>query len=132
MAGFTFSDEMLHSTWRNVLRVVACGASFALRRLVNTTFEHLRDQWHVIGRREKPRVVKTGPYAWVRHPIYSSVLVQQALWSIMFWSYVPLVGLGITAFAFAIKMPIEESLIQKDDLDAIRDEYRFLPLGCRA
>ena len=25
----------------------------------------------------------------------------------MFWSYVPLVALGITALAFAVKMPIE-------------------------
>jgi hypothetical protein len=29
----------------------------------------------------------------------------------MFWSYAPLVGLGITAAAFAIKMPIEVSIV---------------------
>ncbi|KAH0833399.1 hypothetical protein J3R83DRAFT_12505 [Lanmaoa asiatica] len=34
--------------------------------------------------REKPRVIETGPYARVRDPGYSSVLLQQALWSIMF------------------------------------------------
>ncbi|KAF8556491.1 hypothetical protein OG21DRAFT_1506402 [Imleria badia] len=107
MAKFAFSDEMLDSTWKNALRAVACVASFSLRRFTNSIFEHLGDQWHFIGRREKSRVVKTGPYAWVRHPSYSSVLLHQALWSIMFWSFVPLVGLGITAFAFAIKMPIE-------------------------
>ncbi|KAH0833414.1 hypothetical protein J3R83DRAFT_12527 [Lanmaoa asiatica] len=107
MARFAFSVEMMDSTWRNTLRVVACVASFSLRGLMERTFEHLGDQWHAIGRREKPRVVKTGPYAWVRHPGYSSVLLQQALWSIMFWSYIPLVALGITAFAFAVKMPIE-------------------------
>lgn len=38
---------------------------------------------------------------------YSTVLLQEALWSIMFWSYAPLVALGIIAAAFAIKMPIE-------------------------
>lgn len=37
----------------------------------------------------------------------SSVLVQEALWSIMFWSYIPLVAFGITASAFVVKMPIE-------------------------
>ncbi|KAI9455546.1 hypothetical protein HD554DRAFT_2030918 [Boletus coccyginus] len=122
MARFAFSAEMLDPTWRNMLRVVACTASLTLRRFTDRVFEHLGDQWHTIGRREKPRVVKTGPYAWVRHPGYSSVLLQEALWSIMFWSYVPLVALGITAFAFAVKMPIEEGLIQKDD--AVRAEYR--------
>lgn len=35
------------------------------------------------------------------------VLLQEAMWSVMFWSYIPLVALGITAVAFAVKMPIE-------------------------
>jgi len=39
------------------------------------------------------------------------MLIQQALFSVMFWSYAPLVALGITAAAFAIKMPIEVSVI---------------------
>jgi protein-S-isoprenylcysteine O-methyltransferase Ste14 len=122
MARFAFATKMVDSTTSNALRVVACAASFALRSFTDATAKHLGDQWHTIGRREKSRVVKTGPYAWVRHPGYSSVLLQEALWSIMFWSYVPLVALGITAFVFAVKMPIEESLIQKDD--AVKDEYR--------
>ncbi|KAF8442108.1 hypothetical protein L210DRAFT_3535795 [Boletus edulis BED1] len=94
IARFAFSTEMIDSTQKNALSV----------------------------RREKSRVVKTGPYTWVRHPIYSSVLLQEALWCIMFWSYIPLVALGITAAALAIKMPIEESLIQTDDV--VGDEYR--------
>lgn len=35
------------------------------------------------------------------------VLLQEAVWSVMFWSYVPLIALGIIAAAFAVKMPIE-------------------------
>lgn len=38
---------------------------------------------------------------------YRAVLLQEAVWSIMFWSYIPLVALGIIAAAFAVKMPIE-------------------------
>ncbi|KAG6372204.1 hypothetical protein JVT61DRAFT_7997 [Boletus reticuloceps] len=107
MARYAFSSEMVDSTSRDVLRVVACAASFALRSLTDSAFQHLGDQWHAIGRREKSRVVKTGPYAWVRHPGYSSALLQEVLWAIMFWSYMPLVALGIIAAAFAIKIPIE-------------------------
>lgn len=45
--------------------------------------------------------------AFFLHEMNSSVLLQEALWSVMFWSYIPLVALGITTFAFAVKMPIE-------------------------
>jgi hypothetical protein len=74
------------------LRVAACAATFLLIRFSGYIFTYLGNQWHAIGvcailsytctrhkltvlhqRREKPRVVQTGPYAVVRHPIYTSV-----------------------------------------------------------
>ncbi|KAG1748699.1 hypothetical protein EDB19DRAFT_1905040 [Suillus lakei] len=51
------------------------------------------------------------PYAVMRHPLYMNMLIQEALFVVMFWSYAPLVRLGITAGAFTVKMPIEEDLI---------------------
>ncbi|KAG8212880.1 hypothetical protein J3R82DRAFT_11213 [Butyriboletus roseoflavus] len=36
-----------------------------------------------------------------------TLLLQEVLWSVMSWSYIPLVALGITAAAFAVKMSIE-------------------------
>jgi protein-S-isoprenylcysteine O-methyltransferase Ste14 len=104
------------------LRVAACAATFLLIRFSGYIFTYLGNQWHAIGRREKPRVVQTGPYAVVRHPIYTSVLIQGLLFTLMSWSYAPLVALGITAGAFAIKMPIEEDLIIQDPATAA--EYR--------
>ncbi|KAG2342127.1 hypothetical protein BDR05DRAFT_964432 [Suillus weaverae] len=104
------------------LRVAACAATFVLIRFTGRAMTHLGNQWHAIGRREKPRVVQTGPYAVVRHPSYTSVLIQMLLFTVMSWSYAPLVGLGITASAFAVKMPIEEDLIMQDS--AVAAEYR--------
>ncbi|KAG2039634.1 hypothetical protein BDR03DRAFT_859716 [Suillus americanus] len=104
------------------LRVAACAATFVLIRFSGHTFTHLGNQWHAIGRREKPRVVQTGPYAVVRHPLYTGVLIQGLLFTLMSWSYAPLVGLGIVAGAFAVKMPIEEGLIMQDPATAA--EYR--------
>ncbi|KAG1872334.1 hypothetical protein DFJ58DRAFT_696427 [Suillus subalutaceus] len=104
------------------LRVAACAATFVLLRFTGRTLTHLGNQWHPIGRREKPRVVQTGPYAVVRHPLYMSLLIQELLFTLMSWSYAPLVGLGIVAGAFAVKMPIEEDLIMQDP--AIAAEYR--------
>ncbi|KAG2151358.1 hypothetical protein DEU56DRAFT_777474 [Suillus clintonianus] len=104
------------------LRIAACASTFVLLRFIGRIFTHLGNQWHAIGRREKPKVVQTGPYAVVRHPLYTSVLIQGMLFAVMSWSYAPLVGLGITAGAFAVKMPIEEDLIMKDS--AVAGEYR--------
>jgi protein-S-isoprenylcysteine O-methyltransferase Ste14 len=112
---FQYETEVL-------LRIAACALSFVLFRFVGRTFMHLGNQWHVIGRREKPRVVQTGPYAVVRHPLYMNVLMHQALLGVMFWSYAPLFSLGIVAGAFAVKMPIEEALIMQDS--AVAAEYR--------
>lgn len=104
------------------LRVAACAATFVLLRFTGRAMTHLGNQWHAIGRREKSRIVQTGPYAVVRHPAYASVLIQGLLFTLMSWSYAPLVALGITASAFAIKMPIEEDLILQDA--AVAEEYR--------
>jgi protein-S-isoprenylcysteine O-methyltransferase Ste14 len=116
------SGVMLEGVWKNALRVLACVASISLNSISDNVFEHLSDQYHPIGRREKPRVVQTGPYAWVRHPLYSLAVLQTALWSPMFWSYVPLFTIFATAAVFAFKISIEEETIQRDD--GIREEYR--------
>ncbi|KAG1772324.1 hypothetical protein EDD22DRAFT_947448 [Suillus occidentalis] len=86
---------------------------------------HLGTQWHPIGvhtRREKPKLVQTGPYAVVRHPLYTCVLIQELLFALVSWSYAPLVALSITASAFVVKMPIEEDLIMQDA--TVAGEYR--------
>ncbi|KAG1748697.1 hypothetical protein EDB19DRAFT_220599 [Suillus lakei] len=115
------NDYFQHET-KISLRIAACTATFILLRFIRRTFTHLGNQWHAVWRREKPRVVQTGPYAMVRHPLYMNMLIQQALFTVMFWSYAPLVGLGITAGAFAVKIPIEEDLIMGDS--AVAGEYR--------
>lgn len=52
MAKFAFPDGTLDSTWKNGLRVLACIASFTLKGLTDSIFEHLGDQWHAIGVRK--------------------------------------------------------------------------------
>ncbi|KAG2352920.1 hypothetical protein BDR07DRAFT_1311947 [Suillus spraguei] len=98
------------------LRVAACAVTFLLRRFSGRIFKHLGNQWHAIGRREKSRVVQTGPYAVVRHPMYTSVLIQGLLFTIMSWSYASLWDFGLTAFCF------QEDLIMQDP--GVAAEYR--------
>ncbi|KAF8837060.1 hypothetical protein BDN67DRAFT_244392 [Paxillus ammoniavirescens] len=122
MAKLALSREMMGLEWKNALRVLACSANFFLWGIINFVFDHLAEQWHAEGRREKSRVVQTGPYAFVRHPLFSAALVQKVLWAIMFWSYVPLFALAIVAVVLVVKLPIEEGTILQDE--GIRDEYR--------
>ncbi|KAF8556525.1 hypothetical protein OG21DRAFT_1408886 [Imleria badia] len=126
MNAFAFPEVVfgvrLEGFWKNALRLLACVGSILMKRITDSTFEHLGDQYHPIGRREKPRVVQTGPYAWVRHPLYGLALLHAVLQTVIFWSYVPLYALAATAAVFAIKIPIEEEVIQRDA--AMREEYR--------
>ncbi|KAH7916754.1 hypothetical protein BJ138DRAFT_1139083 [Hygrophoropsis aurantiaca] len=103
------------------VRLAACGMFLGVWQLVGWTLEHLGSQFHCIARREKSQIVSSGPYAVVRHPLYGFLLVQHALCSVMFWSYVPLAGLLISAVAFSVKMPIEEKIMVEDP--AIGAEY---------
>ncbi|KAG1884885.1 hypothetical protein F4604DRAFT_1676325 [Suillus subluteus] len=124
MQRMSLPNDYFQDETKVVLRIAACALSFVLLGFVGRAFTHLGNQWHTIGRREKPRVVQTGPYAVVRHPLYTNVLIQQAVFAVVFWSYAPLVGLGIIAGAFAVKIPIEasEALIMEDA--AVAAEYR--------
>ncbi|KIK80523.1 hypothetical protein PAXRUDRAFT_833470 [Paxillus rubicundulus Ve08.2h10] len=122
MAKFALSEELVGSQWKNALRVLACSASFLLRGVVDYVLHHLGEQWDAAGRREKSRIVQTGPYAFVRHPLFSLSFIQGVLWIVMFWSYVPLFSLAIIATVFVIKLPIEENTILQDE--RVREEYR--------
>ncbi|KAG2352917.1 hypothetical protein BDR07DRAFT_1228994, partial [Suillus spraguei] len=122
MQRMSLPDTYLKHEDKVGLRVAACAATFVLIRFTGRIFNHLGNQWHAIGRREKSRVIQTGPYAVVRHPLYTSVLIQGLLFTLMSWSYAPLVGFGITAGALAVKMPIEEDLIMQDP--DVAAEYR--------
>ncbi|KAF8837061.1 hypothetical protein BDN67DRAFT_973480 [Paxillus ammoniavirescens] len=121
MAEFALSG-MVGSQWKNALRVLACFSNHLLRGIVDYVFNHLGEQWDAAGRREKSRIVQTGPYAIVRHPLFSISFVQGVLWTVMSWSYIPLFTLAIIAAVFVVKLPIEESTILQDE--RVREEYR--------
>jgi protein-S-isoprenylcysteine O-methyltransferase Ste14 len=76
--------------------------------------------------REKPRLVDSGLFAHVRHPIYTQVsyspfaeiaplttpiysgnLIVGASLALAFWSYIPLYTLPIAIGGYLLKVPIE-------------------------
>lgn len=77
------------------------------------------------------RVISTGPYAWVRHPLYAGALLYfvgtpllLGSWFGLVCSIVPMVGLGIRAV-------VEERVLRAGlpgyDRYMTRVRYRFVP-----
>ncbi|KAG9117289.1 hypothetical protein FRC07_007364, partial [Ceratobasidium sp. 392] len=53
------------------LRLGGCVGAFGSGAAMVWAFKHLGSQWNFIGVRERPKLVKTGPYSIVRHPMYT-------------------------------------------------------------
>ncbi|KAI4518200.1 hypothetical protein K523DRAFT_297789 [Schizophyllum commune Tattone D] len=98
---------------KSALRTLAAVAHIALAHLgVGSTLRALGPHFHPVGVREKSRVVSSGPYAIVRHPMYATFLAQLACQSVLFWSWMPIASLGVAFGALLYKIPLEEHLIE--------------------
>ena len=70
------------------------------------------------------RVIDTGPYRWVRHPIYTGVI------STAFWTACvratpsALCGFGLIAASFWITARMEETFLQSELGQVVYDAYR--------
>ncbi|QRV84021.1 isoprenylcysteine carboxyl methyltransferase [Ceratobasidium sp. AG-Ba] len=111
------------------IRLGGCALAWSLGAGMIWTFKHLGSQWNYIGVRERPKLVNTGPYALVRHPMYTCAIMTDLALAAMFWNWIPLVGAAIIAPAFAIKMPMEERVIldNKEVGDAYREYKKQVP-----
>jgi protein-S-isoprenylcysteine O-methyltransferase Ste14 len=67
-------------------------------------------------------LVRTGPYAWVRHPIYSGLLIATAGTALVRGELRGIVVLLVLWLAFSLKSRIEERLMMKT-FGSVYDEY---------
>jgi len=111
---FALPDDNVSIRDKANARTIAAVAFIGLSKLAASAYDHLGAQWAGIGVRENGRVVASGPYRYIRHPMYASVLGMQLASAVMFWNKIPLYACAISAVAFAIKMPIEEKIIKSD------------------
>ncbi|QRV98157.1 isoprenylcysteine carboxyl methyltransferase [Ceratobasidium sp. AG-Ba] len=108
-----------------VLRIAASAGSVAISLTSASATKHLGSQWNYFGLRERPKVVKTGPYSIVRHPMYSCGIVLEVCFAGMFWNWMPLAVLGAVLIpAFVIKIPMEEKAILESKIGAEYKEYQ--------
>jgi len=105
----------------------AAGVAFAIwaRR-------HIGRNWSgQITIRQEHELIRTGPYARIRHPSYTGLLLALAGTAIAIGEYRAIVAFAVIAIGFVVKAKREESLLTKEFGQAF-DEHRqqtgfFLP-----
>lgn len=85
--------------------------------------------WSVrVTRKTEHRIVDTGPYALVRHPIYTGVLVALCATAILFGTALAVLGFAAFVTGFVMKARLEESFL-RETLGADYDAYaRRVPM----
>ena len=105
----------------------AAGVAFAIwaRR-------HIGRNWSgQITIRQEHELIRTGPYARIRHPIYTGLLLALLGTAIAIGEYRAIIAFAVIAIGFVVKAKREESLLTKEFGPAF-DEHRrqtgfFLP-----
>lgn len=93
---------------------------------------HIGKYWSAtIALKSDHQLIRTGPYARVRHPIYTGILLALAGTAVAIGRYAALVGLAIYVVVFWIKARKEEALLAGEFGPAFEEHRRstgfFLP-----
>jgi protein-S-isoprenylcysteine O-methyltransferase Ste14 len=76
---------------------------------------HLGRLWSgTVTRKAGHRIVDTGPYRWVRHPIYTGILASAAGLAILDGTAGAFVGLGLLTLGLAMKARLEEGFLKSE------------------
>ncbi len=118
---FLLYGEMYDTAWSNWivypgLALVALGMGFTIWARV-----HLGRYWSgYVTLKEGHKVITTGPYRWVRHPLYTGWLAAMLGSAILAGTVDAIVGFELIALAFMLKLHREERLLTAE----LGDEYR--------
>ena len=87
-----------------------------------------------VGRLENHRILDSGPFAIVRHPIYSAIIAAAFLLALDLGTVPALLGAVLFALAFWLKARLEESFLRQELGPETYDSYRrrvpmLLPFG---
>jgi protein-S-isoprenylcysteine O-methyltransferase Ste14 len=105
----------------NAASVLLCSAATLLG--LAALFENRPGNFRIAPEpRPNARLVRNGPYRWIRHPMYAAVLL--AMGGICLYNTSPLNLLGLVAAAFALwRKALREEALLSEKFEAYR-EYR--------
>ena len=99
--------------------VVALGLAFAWWARL-----HLGRLWSgSVTQKEDHRIIDTGPYAIVRHPIYTGLLLSAFATAALEVTWLAFTGAALIALGFYVKARLEERLLRRE-FGAAYDDYR--------
>lgn len=79
---------------------------------------HIGRNWGTpMTRKDQPELVTTGPYHWVRHPIYAGILIA-AVGTAMALSWLGLIAVGVVGAYFVYSATVEERYMTDQFPDA--------------
>jgi len=113
--------------WPWFIAGVACGvASFALRRWAIAS---LGKYWSLhVEIRDQHRLVREGPFRWMRHPTYVSMLLELLAGVFLLQAWVTLALVPVLYFpALAYRLRLEEAALIEKFGGAYRDYMRQVP-----
>lgn len=85
---------------------------------------HLGRLWSgTVQRKEGHRVIDTGPYRLVRHPIYTGLILAAFATAIARQALAPLLGACLLTLAFYMKAQLEEQLLRRELGEDAYDAY---------
>lgn len=96
---------------------------------------HLGRLWSgTVTRKTDHHVVDTGPYAIVRHPIYTGMIAAAAAFACETGTLLAVAGVAVFVWGFVIKARLEESFLRSELGPEAYDSYRrrvpmLLPFG---
>jgi protein-S-isoprenylcysteine O-methyltransferase Ste14 len=123
---FEFSGDATEPWWRLVVAVVLCAVSCALAW---GAVKHLGKQFRVnAGLYEDHELVRTGPYAIVRHPIYAALLGMLLATMVLItpWQWA-LISLILFIAGTEIRVRTEDRLLASRFPDAFAEYRRQVP-----
>jgi len=86
---------------------------------------HLGPLWSGwITKKEEHRVIDTGPYALVRHPIYTGFILAAAATALATGTATALTGAAVIAIGYVLKAHLEEQFLAKELGDEAYGAYR--------
>jgi protein-S-isoprenylcysteine O-methyltransferase Ste14 len=113
--GAQFIQRSLATYWAGVaILVIGLGFSIWARRRLG------RNWSGTVTLKDDHELVRTGPYRWVRHPIYTGILLGIAGSALSLGEWRGLASIALATFAFWLKIRLEERWM----IETFGDSYR--------